>query len=135
MNSKYTINMSVPIAEIIDRKLILDLKVSKISTHDERKKVMTKEHVKLIEVLLEAGVNLEDQGSELKALTDTLAYVHKKAWDLIDQLEEYTSSSASDNLIANAFKEAYSLNKQRIELKNKISAYFGGDLCDVKIYS
>ena len=113
--------IEVPIAEVVDKITILNIKLKKIKVHkSEIKKDLArlKKSIRKLEIPIEVTAELQNVNSQL--------------WDLENSVRMHERMFLFDDDFINDCRQIFKLNDRRAEIKKEINKFTGSDIVEFK---
>lgn len=125
------VHIPVSVGELLDKILILELKLRRIP--DEAKRANVRRELRVLTEVWEEAV--PEPGSRIHELREALAEVNETLWDVEDALRTKEAEGVFDEEFVYLARRVYLTNDRRAELKRQLNVMLGSDLVEEKSYA
>lgn len=126
---KKDILIPVSLGELIDKLVILEIKLKKIK--DEKKIFFVKKERDLLMKEYGSLLSIED----VKVLYEELYTINDELWEIEDLIRIKESKQTFDDEFISLARSVYKTNDKRFKIKNKINELYGSDIIEQKSYT
>ncbi|PKN03315.1 hypothetical protein CVU75_02890 [Candidatus Dependentiae bacterium HGW-Dependentiae-1] len=122
--------VEMPVAELLDKVTILEIKQKNITNAEKLKNITTE--LTILYTTLNEHVA---QSPQLTRLIDQLRTHNKKMWEIEDQIREKERVQEFDNGFIQLARDVYYTNDKRCAVKREINMLLGSRLIEEKKYT
>ena len=122
------INTPVSLGELIDKISIL--KIKKKNIKDQKKLILIKDELQLLESILNKSV----KNNKISEYLYKLVEINSKLWRIEDDIRECEKNKIFNQKFIDLARSVYITNDLRSEIKLEINKFFGSKIVEVKSY-